>query len=277
MSQLDATVFHEPYKNNEIRFGIVHSQNLEISQHTRPASEYHINRIISSIEKIGFLTPLIVTDHPSFKNKYVIIDGQHRYLAGTKLDITDFPVFIVPSHLAEQFMGFNIEKELTIREKSYVSLSIYRKYLAQEPNRTENTPQITDAIENSYYITLGLAYEKEANLSGYAFEPVLKHCDTFMDKAVKVAYSEREAMSVSVVSAHSMMRNIAQVARTQNRWHPNINSQIISWANPYKGKQTIVTFKELFPELLTNLKRAEKNPTATLDEILITPEEENSI
>lgn len=256
--------FKDPYKGNDLVFKLVSIEELEVIPHQRKPSQYHINHLIYSIERVGFLTPLIVVEKEDKKGKYWIIDGQHRYLAAKKLDINTLPVIVVPSHFATLMMNFNIEKELNIREKAHVGVAIYRQILDNEPDKTESDPLIMDSIEKAYYVTLGIAYEEAEKLAGSAFEPVLKKCDFFLDDPIKEAYKIRKERAQKILYANELVYSIASKIKEMGRWHPYVYAQILSWSNPYKRKRLPKEFDELFEELIENLKKAESQPDLIL-------------
>jgi len=255
--------FKDPKHNQDLVFKILPINLLEVVEHQRKPSNYHIKHLISSIERVGFITPLIVAEK---KGKYVILDGQHRFLAAQKLDLKELPVIVVPEKLANLMMNFNIEKELNIREKSYVALNIYRQYLKENPKILETEPVLTDSIEQAYYVTLGIGYEKEERLRGSSMESILKKCDTFLEKPLEEAQEEREKRSQKVLEANFLISEIAQKLKEMDKWHPFVYQQILSFANPYKRKRELVEFEEMFSLLLNNLQKAKKNPEIVLEE-----------
>jgi len=256
--------FKEPLKNEKFRFRIVETNKLEVIQHQRKPSEYHIKHLVSSIERIGFIVPLIVCE---INGKYTILDGQHRFLAAKRIGIDKLPVIIVPEKLAKLMMNLNIEKELNIREKSFVALNIYREYLSTNPEIYENDPIITDSIENAYYVTLGIAYEKMERFSGSSLESIVKKCDFFVEEKITKAIKIREERAEKVIEAFTIMKSIAEKLKEMGEWHPFVYQQIVSFANPYKRKRKIaVEFNEVFSKFIESLKKIEKNPTAVLKE-----------
>jgi len=256
--------FKEPLKNEKFRFKIVDIDKLDIVRHQRKPSEYHIKHLVSSIERIGFIVPLIVCENGE---KYTILDGQHRFLAAKRLGIEKLPVIIVPEKLAKLMMNLNIEKELNIREKSYVALNIYREYLNTNPEIYENDPIITDSIENAYYVTLGIAYEKMERFSGSSLESIVKKCDFFVEEKITEAIKIRESRAEKVIEAFAIMKSIAEKLKEMGEWHPFVYQQIVSFANPYKRKRKLtIAFDEMFSNFIENLKKAEKNPKVVLKE-----------
>ncbi len=255
--------FSDPYKKNNLTITLVPIENLEVISHQRKPSQYHIKHLITSIERIGFLVPLIVVKEKT-EDKYIIIDGQHRFLAAKELGIKELPVIIVPDHLAKLMMNFNIEKELNIREKAYVALAVYREYLQQRPEIIESDPEIIDSLEQAYYVTLGIAYEQSEKLAGSSFESILKKCDFFLDSPLNEAIQIRQKRADKILIANGFVREISQKIKEIGKWHPYIYNQIISWANPYKKKRLPTEFDELFEELINNLQEAQENPNLVL-------------
>ena len=257
--------FKDPYQGKILKFKVVKIEKLKVISHQRKPSNYHIRHLISSIERIGFLVPLICVEE---NGKYLVLDGQHRLLAAQKLDLKELPVIIVPPKIAQLMMNLNIEKELNIREKSYVALNIYNEYLENNPEILESDPLLTDSIEQAYYVTLGIGYQKQERLRGGTFESILKKCDFFLEEKIKEAVRIREKRAEKVIEANNLVTSIAQKLKEMERWHPYVYQQIVSFANPYKRKREPVDFDELFKTLIENLKKAEENPEIILKEEL---------
>lgn len=255
--------FKDPRYNQDLEFKIVPIDSLEIVEHQRKPSNYHVTHLIYSIERVGFIVPLVVVEK---NGKYVILDGQHRFLAAQKLDIKELPVIVVPEKLAYLMMNFNIEKELNIREKSYVALNIYRQYLRTNPQMPEIEPILTDSLEQAYYVTLGLGYEEEEKLRGSMFESILKKCDYFLDTPLVEAMEERKRRAKRVTEVNSLITEIAQKLKEIEKWHPFIHQQILSYANPYKRKREAIDFDDMFDALTENLKKVKEDPEVILKE-----------
>ena len=258
--------FKDPYHHKDLEFKMIPIENLTVVRHQRKPSTYHIKHLSSSIERIGFIVPIVVVEDE--EKGYTIIDGQHRYLAAKELGIRELPAIVVPKELAQLMMNFNIEKELNIREKAYVALNIYRQYLETQPEMLESDPVLMDSIEQAYYVTLGIGYEKQEKLTGGSFESILKKCDFFLDEKITDAYLIREKRADQVIEANNLVKEIAQQLKEVGKWHPYVYQQIISWANPYKRKRLPTEFDELWQTIIENLKQARENPEEILKEKL---------
>lgn len=256
--------FVEPYHQHLLKFKIIPLEKLSVISHQRKPSSYHVKHLSNSIERIGFIVPLIVVEDK--EGNYIIIDGQHRFLACRELGIREVPVIVVPSKLAQLMMNLNIEKELNIREKSYVALAIYRQHLEINPEMIESDPEIIDSIEQAYYVTLGIGYEKQEKLTGSSFESILKKCDFFLDEKLSDALVIREKRADKIVEANNLVKEISQKLKEMNRWHPYIYQQIISFANPYKRKRLPTDFDELWQTIIENLEKLLTKPEVVLKE-----------
>lgn len=258
--------FKDPYLQKDLEFRIVPIENLGVISHQRKPSSYHIKHLSSSIERVGFIVPVIVVKDG--EENYTIVDGQHRYLAAKELGIRELPIIVVPQELAQLMMNFNIEKELNIREKSYVALNIYKQYLENKPEVIESDPEIIDSIEQAYYVTLGIAYEKQDKLAGSSFEPILKKCDYFLDERLSESFLIRKERADKLIIANDLIKEISQKLKNIGKWHPYVFQQIISWANPYKRKRLPADFDELWTDIIENLKKGLNSPEQILIEKL---------
>ncbi|MGZ4141681.1 MAG: ParB/RepB/Spo0J family partition protein, partial [Actinomycetota bacterium] len=166
----DAFGFKEPAKKKQLSFAVLPASKLEVISHQRKPSDPHVKRLVTSIERIGFVAPVVVVERG---NGYVVIDGQHRLLAAQSLGLKTIPAVIVPEDLARRMLNLNVEKEPNIRERSAVALSIYREMVSELPKLAEDEAQVADAVEQAHFVTLGLGYEQSGRLAGSSFAPIL--------------------------------------------------------------------------------------------------------
>ena len=109
---------------------------------------------------------------------YLVIDGQHRYLAAKELGLKRVPTMVVPNDIARRMLTLNVEKEPNIRERSAVALNIYRDLVEKEPAMKED-----DARSPTPCSTLRHARARHAEyrrLAGSQYESILKKCDSYM-------------------------------------------------------------------------------------------------
>jgi ParB family chromosome partitioning protein len=191
----------EPLMGYEQRVFVVPVDRLKVIDVQRRPSTFHVRRLGESMRKIGFISPLVAVKKGE---DFVVIDGQQRLLAAKELGIKELPCIVVPEKYAMNLMELNVEKQMSLREKAYVALNIYRSYLHESPQVREDDPTIMDSIEMPYYVTLGMSYEKDPKLFGSAYEAILKKIDGFLSLPLQDAARERESRSSLVVEAEEI-------------------------------------------------------------------------
>src|SRR6267143_4950623 len=253
----------DPLKRQPLTITVARKADLEVIGHQRKPRPAHLKALSASIERMGFITPLVAVKRDG---KYVIIDGQHRFRAGVEMGIKEFPIVVVPEKLARRMMSLNIEQSLNIRERSTIALSIYREMIEESPLRGEDDGEVVDAIETAHLLTLGLAYEGSGRLAGSAFEPILKKCDGFLDRPLKEAYEVREERAEKVLAAAKCVKAVEDALKAEGAWHSMARYQIISYANPTKRARKPSDFDKTFAKFIATLEELEASPHKVLRE-----------
>ncbi len=256
-------VLKDPLKHGILTVRVVPVRSLSVIGHQRKARPAHLKALHVSMEKVGFVTPLVVVERDG---SYVIIDGQHRYQAGLELGMKEFPVIVVPGDLARKMMSLNVEQALNIRERSTIALSIYRDVLEEAPHQPEDDPELVDAIESAHLVTLGLAYEESGRLAGSAFEPILKKCDGFLSEPMEEAYETRRGRARQLIEAAELVKAVEDALKAQGAWHSMARYQIISYANPTKRARKAVDFDNTFAKFSATLTDLVDAPQRVLGE-----------
>jgi ParB family chromosome partitioning protein len=256
--QLD---FKEPAGKRGFSFVVVPVGKLDVISHQRKASAPHVARVVDSINRVGFVAPVVAVERDG---TYTIIDGQHRFLAAQDLGLKQLPVVVVPEEIARRMLSLNVEKEPNIRERSAVALSLYREMVEQSPKSREDEPEVADAVHAAHYVTLGLAYASYGRLAGSSFEPILKRCDGFMDERLESCLPVREARAEQVVEANRLVRAVSDALKERGAWHEFVGAQIIAYANPLRRARKPQPFDDVFEKMLKKLHELEENPEKVL-------------
>jgi ParB family chromosome partitioning protein len=259
----DGFAFKDPAKRRNLTFAVVPISKLEVISHQRKPSDPHVKRVIDSVERVGFLAPLVVVDTGD-SGKYSIIDGQHRFLAAKEVGLRQLPVVIVPADVAHRMLTLNVEKEPNIRERSGVALSIYRELAESNPNMTEEDAEVVDSVQQAHYVTLGLGYAESGRLAGSAFESILKKCDGFMDAPLRECLPVREERASKVVEAHRLVRSVATQLKEMGVTHEFVGAQIVSFANPLKRARKQHSFDDTFDKMIAKLHDLDDHPEKVL-------------
>ena len=253
--------FRDPHKRQTIVLKTVPADRLEVVEHQRKTRPAHVEHLVSSIERIGFIVPLVaVEEKDGSKARYVVIDGQHRLQAAREVGLSKLPVLVVPPRLAPRMMNLNVEKDLNIREKAVVALGIYRAFLEAQPSLKENDDEVEESLERAYYVTLGLAYEGKGRLAGSAFEPLLKKCDFFMRRTLENAFPAREERAGRVLEANALVKEVIEKAKEMGAFHQYFQYQLISAIDPFKRKRGRQNFDELFDKAIAKLEKINDDP-----------------
>ena len=256
----EGLTFKDPAKRRDLAFDVLPMSKLAVISHQRKPSGPHVKRVVDSIERVGFLAPVVVVEEDDDSETYLIIDGQHRYLAAQELGLRKVPAVIVPRDLARRMLALNVEKEPNIRERSAVALSIYRDFVDTEPSLPEDDPSVADAVLFAHNVTLGLAYASSGRLAGSQYEPILRRCDGFLDQPVSECLPVREARAEKVVEAHRLVRKISDRMKELGAWHEFVGAQIVSFANPLKRARKQHSFDDTFDKMITKLEDLEEHP-----------------
>lgn len=258
---VDEFNFEDPYRGRHLTVRVVPTEQLETIEHQRKARPAHVKNLVASMERIGFIIPIVaVEEDRDGDTRYIVIDGQHRLEAARSLDVGQLPVIVVPAELAQRMMSFNVEKDLNIRERASVSLGIYRAFMQADPELHESDPEVVDSIERAHYVTLGIAYDKGGRLAGSAFEPLLKKCDLFLDVGVWDCYPTREKRAGAVLEANDLVGQVTDGAKELGIWHQYFQYQLLAYVDPYKRKKGPHDFDDFFGKVIAKLTELKDEP-----------------
>jgi ParB family transcriptional regulator, chromosome partitioning protein len=255
--------FKDPANRRGLQFAVLPMAKLDVISHQRKASDAHVKRVVDSVERVGFLAPVVVVERDGGAG-YLIIDGQHRFLAAKELGLRRIPAVIAPRDVARRMLTLNVEKEPNIRERSAVALSIYRELVDAEPEMAEDDPEVADAVQHAHYVTLGLGYAASGRLAGSQFEPILRKCDGFTDEPLAECLPVREARAERVVEAQRLVRAVTDRLKEIGAWHEFAGAQIISYANPLKRARKQHSFDQTFDKLIAKLETLGEHPEKML-------------
>ena len=259
----DQLELKDPINKQPLTITTVKKADLEVVGHQRKPRPAHLTALTASMQRMGFITPLVAVERDG---KYVVIDGQHRFTAGSELGVKEFPVVVVPDKLARRMMSLNVEQSLNIRERATIALSIYREMLEESPTKKEDDGDVVDILEHAHVVTLGLAYEGNGRLAGSAFEPILKNCDGFLSQPLSSAYEARQGRAESLLEAAKRVKAVEDALKEKGQWHSMARYQIISFANPAKRARKTADFDKTFAKFLATLEELAASPQKALRE-----------
>ena len=182
--------FKEPYKGYEIEFELVQADKIKIPSIQREISDALVKNLMMSMEKLGFIDPIIII--PSEDGSYYeVINGQHRLEAAKLLGIREIPSIILPKEMKKYIISLNIEKAPNLKDKAHQSYEIFKEHLEKFPNMKEY--ELSDLIELPYFLTIGFITDEynDKRFPAYAFEKVLQKVDNWTEYELTLAREER--------------------------------------------------------------------------------------
>jgi len=88
----DRLELKDAVRKQPVAITIAKTSEIEVIGHQRKARPAHLKALTASMERLGFLSALIAVERDG---RFVVIDGQHRFQAGTELGMKEFPVIVV--------------------------------------------------------------------------------------------------------------------------------------------------------------------------------------
>ena len=188
---------------------------IKIPPFQRDLSDLLVKRLFISIEKLGFLHPIIVYQDDEKNNEIFVIDGQHRLEALKMINAEKVPALLIPKELALNIMEFNTEKPPNIREKSSQAYRLYREFLEKSPKMEET--ELAFYIEEPSYITIGFVLEEiNKKFPASAFESLLKKVDEFLSEDLEEAVKERRRRAKRVYEVSNTLNEVFENLQLQN-------------------------------------------------------------
>jgi ParB family chromosome partitioning protein len=197
--------YNDPIKGLPLKFALIPVGDLKIPPFQRDLSELLVKRLFVSMEKLGFLHPIVVYQEEG--DGFYVIDGQHRLEAAKMLGAKELPAIVIPKELALNIMEFNTEKPPNIREKASQAYRLYREFLQKAPHTEEL--ELAFYIEEPSYITLGFVLEElNKKFPAGAFELLLKKIDEFLAQPLEEAVEERRRRAQKVYEVGEKLNEV---------------------------------------------------------------------
>jgi ParB family chromosome partitioning protein len=218
----------------------------------RDVSDAHVRRLTQAMDKTKrFLDPVIAVreeragtsgDEDATK-VYWIPNGYHRLTALRELGAKTLLALVVPeTAVAYQILALNIEKAHNLRERALGVARMYRDLIASG-RQQEHEDTMALEFEEPALPTLGFAYEKRPRLSGGAYHPVLRKCDTWIDRSLAGALAEREARAEALLALDDAVGDVVDRLKKRGFQSPYLRPFVIARINPLrfmKGKPPAV-------------------------------------
>jgi ParB family transcriptional regulator, chromosome partitioning protein len=224
-------VYREPFGGTAAVFAALPIDRVEPTPYQRDPSPPHVKRLMGVIETLGrFLDPIVAVPH---KDGYLTPNGNHRLQAMRKLGAKTVVALVVPDpDIAFKILALNTEKAHNLKEKSLETIRMLRALADEQADRTER--EFAFEFEQPAFLTLGVAYEQRARLSGGAYQSVLRRIDDFLDDKLPRALKERARRGDLILELDDQVGSIVDKLKKRGFTSPYLRPFVIARINPIR-------------------------------------------
>jgi ParB family chromosome partitioning protein len=225
---------------------------VEPTPYQRDASETHIKKLMTVIEKVGrFLDPLVLIRQD---DQYWTPNGNHRLQAMKKLGAKSIIGLLVPDpEVAFKILALNTEKAHNVKEKSLETIRMARALAARKEGRESD---FSFEFEQAQFLTLGAAYEQRKGLSGGAYTSVLRRIDDFLEEPMSKALKERERRGNKVLALDDAATKVVEALKAKGLTSPYLKPFVVARINPIRfSKATDFDFDEVIDKMTAAAKK----------------------
>lgn len=193
--------FVDPVKKQPLILALFKLDELSLPNFQRDVSESLKKHLAMAIEKLGFLTPIIVVPK---NDKYYIIDGMHRFEAMKEIGAKEILAIIVDENLYHYILEFNTEKPPNVKEKSKQTYRLYQDLLASDPELIEE--DLFTYLKDPIFVTFGFAIEEfDPRFPASFYESFVSKIDHFLRLPLKEAAEERRKRASALIDLNQVV------------------------------------------------------------------------
>jgi ParB family chromosome partitioning protein len=245
-------VYRDPFGARELLLAALPIERVQPTPYQRDASDAHVKRLMTVIEKIGrFLDPIVATRRGE---SYWTPNGNHRLQAMKRLGARTVVALVVPEHeVAFKILALNTEKAHNLREKALETIR-----MARELARLSRQPETDYAFEfeEPSYLTLGLCYEQRPRFSGGAYQPVLRRIEAFQGEPLVRAISRREKWAGKILAIDDRVASIVGQLKKRGLTSPYLKPFVVARVNPVRfSKATEFDVDEVLGKMAASAER----------------------
>lgn len=197
--------FLDPYRKRKMAFVLLSMNEVELPQVQRDVSNQLKTQLELAIDKLGFIVPIVVV--PNDDGKYLVIDGQHRFLAMQSLGAKEVTAIVVDKSLYDNILDFNTEKPPTIKDKAKQSYRLYTEFLARNPNLKEE--DLANNIPLPCLITFGVILEEiDPKFPAGFYDTLGEKIDSFLDLPLEEAIAERRKRARALIELNNIVNEV---------------------------------------------------------------------
>jgi ParB family transcriptional regulator, chromosome partitioning protein len=223
--------YREPFGGTPAVVAALPIDRVEPTPYQRDPSQPHVKRLMGVIETLGrFLDPIIAVP---YADGYLTPNGNHRLQAMRKLGAKTVIALVVPDpDVAFKILALNTEKAHNLKEKSLETIRMLRALADERKDRTER--EFAFEFDQPAFLTLGVAYEQRARLSGGAYQSVLRRIDEFLDNKLPTALNERTRRGKMILALDDKVGKIVDQLKKRGFTSPYLRPFVIARINPIR-------------------------------------------
>jgi ParB family chromosome partitioning protein len=197
----EIAVFEDPVKKQPLKLVLFKIEEIKRPPFQRDISESLKKHLEMAIEKLGFLTPIVVVEK---EGSFYVVDGQHRLEAMKDLGAREILAIVADESLYHHILEFNTEKPPNVKEKSRQAYRLYMDLFDQDPSLIE--ADLFTYFKDPVYITFGFVLEeKEKRFPASFYESFVSKIDEFLDEPLESAIEERRNRAEALVELNQVV------------------------------------------------------------------------
>jgi len=197
----EIATFEDPVKRQPLKLALFKLEEIEAPPFQRDVSESLKKHLEMAIEKLGFLTPIVVVPKGG---KYYVVDGRHRLEAMRELGAREILGIIVDESLYHYILEFNTEKPPNVKEKAKQAYRLYMDFLREDGTLIEE--DLFTYFKEPELITFGFAIEEfEPRFPASFYESFVAKIDQFLRMPLNEAVEERRRRASALIELNNVV------------------------------------------------------------------------
>ncbi len=241
--------FEDPVKRRPLKLAVFEVEEVEIPAFQRDVSEGLKKHLELAIEKLGFVTPIVVCPH---EGRYYVVDGRHRLEALRDLGAREVLAIVAPEDLFRYILEFNTEKPPNVKERSKQAYRLFQEFLREDPGLIE--ADLFTYFKEPQFLTFGFVLEEyEPRFPASFYEGLLSKIDRFLEEPLTEAAEERRRRAERLVDLNRVVNEkYAELGWT----NALLKGEIVRKAVQRAYGVRVRTIEDEFYEALERVKQA---------------------
>jgi ParB family chromosome partitioning protein len=197
----EIAVFEDPVKKQPLKLALFRLEEIEVPPFQRDISESLRKQLELAIDKLGFLTPIVVVPKGG---KYYVVDGRHRLEAMRGLGAREILAIVVDEKMYHYILEFNTEKPPNVKEKAKQAYRLYMDFYREDPNLIED--ELYTYLKEPMLITFGFAIEEfDKRFPASFYESFVEKIDDFLRVPLSEGVVERRNRAKALIELNDIV------------------------------------------------------------------------